>query len=58
MFHIWQRSVVPGFDELFREAARLAEKDGLDPWTNPYEEPAYAFEDDVKQELLAQGYPE
>jgi hypothetical protein len=58
LYHVWQRSVYPNFKELFAFAADETEKAGLEPWENPYEKPAYEFEQSVKEHLLAKGYRE
>lgn len=57
-YHVWQRANIDDFESVFHENAVATEKAGLDPWENPLEEPAYDFEQMVKQELLSQGYPE
>jgi hypothetical protein len=57
LYHIWQRSVYPNFAELFAKAADETERNGLPPWENPYELPAYEFEQATKEYLLANGYP-
>ena len=56
LYHIWQRSFIPDFPEMFAELAKQTEKAGLDPWENPYEKPAYEFEQQVKAYLLSKGY--
>jgi len=56
LYHIWQRSFIPNFPEEFAQLARETEAAGLDPWENPYEKPAYEFEQQVKTYLLARGY--
>ena len=58
LYHIWQRSVIPDFPDKFAQLAKETEAAGLDPWENPYEKPAYEFEQRVKAYLLKQGYPE
>ena len=55
LYHVWQRAVYPDFDRLFSKYAEETEQAGLDPWENPYEKPAYAFEEKVKEYLLSQG---
>ena len=56
MFHVWQRTVVPNFDAEFAKEAAITEADGKEPWENPYEKPAYAFEQDIKQKLIERGF--
>jgi hypothetical protein len=57
LYHIWQRSFIPDFPEMFAELAKQTEKAGLDPWENPYEKPAYEFEQQVEAYLLKKGHP-
>ena len=57
LYHVWQREVYPNFEERFLQAALETEQAGLDPWENPFEKPAYEFEEKVKEHLLARGYP-
>lgn len=56
-FHVWQRSVVPDFDQAFTREAIRTENLGLPPWENGFERPAYQFEQQVKERLLERGYP-
>ena len=56
LYHIWQRSVYPDFANKFATAARVTEESGLEPWENPYEKPAYEFEQQVKAHLLSKGF--
>ena len=58
LFHIWQRSFIPDFPERIAELARKTEAAGLDPWENPYEKPAYEFEQRVKAYLVTKGLPD
>jgi hypothetical protein len=58
LYHIWQRSIIPDFPKKFSQLAKQTETAGLDPWENPLEKPAYEFEQQVKEYLLAQGYPD
>jgi hypothetical protein len=58
LFHIQQRGEIPGFAKKFADAAQRTHDQGLKPWENPYEIPAYEFEEAVKAYLLARGYPE
>ena len=57
LYHVWQREVYPDFENLYLAAALETEDAGLDPWENPYEKPAYEFEQQVKEHLIAKGYP-
>ena len=52
LFHILQRSEDPGFAEKFSKATKQTERAGLEPWENPYERPAYEFEQAVKDYLI------
>ena len=56
LYHIWQRSVIPDFPNQFAQLAKQTEEAVLDPWENPYEKPAYEFEQQVKAYLLSKGY--
>ena len=58
LYHVWQRSVYPDFENLFSKFAKETEEAGLEPWDNPYEKPAYEFEQKVKAHLLTQGLPD
>lgn len=58
LFHVWQRSVVPNFNEAFTKEAIRVERAGLQPWDNGFERPAYQFEQMVKERLLEQGFPD
>ena len=58
LYHVWQREVYPDFEKRFLEAAQATEDAGLDPWENPFEKPAYEFEEKVKDHLRARGYAE
>ena len=56
LYHVWQRSVYPNFEKLFSDAAVATELARMEPWDNPYEKPAYEFEERVKEYLLSKGY--
>ena len=58
LYHIWQRSIDPDFANKFARVANETEEAGKQPWDNPYEKPAYEFEESVKQHLLRQWLPE
>jgi len=58
LYHVWQRSTDPDFANKFAETAKAIEDAGQDPWDNPYEKPAYEFEEAVKQHLLNKGLPD
>ena len=58
LYHVWQRSIDPDFANKFARVADEIEAAGKQPWDNPYEKPAYEFEESVKQYLLRQGYKE
>ena len=55
MYHVMQRMQEPGFDKAFSAEAIRTEQAGKAPWENPYEAPAYKFEQQVKEHLLKQG---
>ena len=57
LYHIWQRQTYPNFEREFARVASETEQAGLPPWENPYEKPAYEFEEKVKAHLVARGYP-
>ena len=56
LYHIMQRRSIPDFEQKFVQAALKTEREGLPPWENPYEKPAYEFEQRVKEMLSYQGY--
>ena len=58
LFHVWQREVIPNFNQAFTKEAIRVEAAGLQPRDNGFERPAYQFEQMVKEALLAEGYPE
>lgn len=58
LYHIMQRRSIPDFEQKFVQAALKTEREGLPPWENPYEKPAYEFEQRVKEMLSYQGYEE
>ena len=59
LFHVDQRRQDPDFAAKFARAADETERRGLPPWENPYEKPAYEFEQAVKKHLMEEkGLPE
>lgn len=57
IFHVAQRERTSGFEERFTQAAIDTEQSGLPPWENPFEAEAYAFERQVRENLLRRGFP-
>jgi len=57
LFHVYQRSVLPNFEELFAQEAIQTERAGRMPWENGFERPAYLFEQAVRARLLERGFP-
>ena len=58
LYHIWQRKTYPNFEQEFARVAAETEQAGKPPWDNPYEKPAYEFEEKVRAHLASKGLPD
>lgn len=56
-FHQAQFQTIPDFMSLYQTEAARVEREGLKPYENIFEWPAYELEAQVYVEALAQGYP-
>ncbi len=55
-YHQHQIAHVPNFWDRYEAEEITVERLGLDPWDNPFEEPAYQLEAEVYRALVADGW--